>query len=125
MHTTIAGPMERSEAALASASAPKTGNKGPALGAETKAAFPFLLPVRTTRVRRLACRPAMQATGAQVRSGTGGIRPCNTAQEGGEASALGSNGWRVSDSALGVVLKAPRLRLGALKPLGRFLEVPD
>jgi hypothetical protein len=36
--------MERSEAALASASAPKTGNRGPALGAETKAAFPFLLP---------------------------------------------------------------------------------
>lgn len=38
--------------------------------------------------------------GMQDDSGTGekrncGIRPCNTAQEGGEARALGSNVWRV------------------------------
>lgn len=29
-------------------------------------------------------------------------RPCNTAQVGGEASALGSNGWRVSMSPPGI-----------------------
>lgn len=47
-------------------------------------------------------------------SGTGGFRPCNTAQEGGEASALGSNGWRVSIVRTGYRLKAHRLGLGAL-----------
>ena len=45
-------------------------------------------------------------------------RPCNTAQEGGEASALGSNGWRGSDTALGVSLKATWLRLGSLLRFG-------
>jgi hypothetical protein len=37
-----------------------------------------------------------------------GIRPCNTAQEGGEASALGSNGWRVDPRPhWDVIVKAP------------------
>lgn len=45
--------------------------------------------------------------GREDDSGTGEkrywrARPCNTAQEGGEASALGSNGWRGSMSALGI-----------------------
>ena len=45
-------------------------------------------------------------------------RGCNSTHTGGEASTCPSKGWRVSDTALGVTLKAHQLGLGALLRLG-------
>ena len=61
--------------------------------------------------------------GREDDSGTGEKRywwakPCNTAHEIGEASDLGLKGWRVSDTALGVTLKANLAKARCAPPLG-------
>lgn len=62
-----------------------------------------------------ARRWARKATAAAGKERYWWQRPCNTAQEGGEGRALGSNVCRVSMSAMVTRLKATWLRLGALR----------